>query len=243
MSRQTDAVGRLFDLMARLRGPGGCPWDAAQTPKSLIPYLLEEAYELADAILASDAQAVREELGDLLVEVAMQAAIAAEGGAFDLAEVADGAAAKMISRHPHVFADQAVADEPELLRNWDRMKRREKPERTSALDGVPASLPALMRAVLVQRRAARGVLGAAGLGPPADTLAAMGEGLSRLQSGSPDAEPLAGELLWQVVAECQRIGVDPETALRSAADRHARHYRAAEGNPPGQGTAPTPQAT
>jgi MazG family protein len=243
VSREAEAVGRLFELMERLRGPGGCPWDAAQTPKSLLPYLLEEAYELADAILASDAQAVREELGDLLVEVAMQAAIAAEGGAFDLTEVADGAAAKMISRHPHVFADQAAADEPELIRNWDRMKRREKPERTSALDGIPASLPALMRAVLIQRRAARGVPGAGGFGPREETLAAMGDGLSSLEPGTSDAGLVAGELLWQVVAECQRVGVDPEVALRGAADRHAEHYRAAEGSPPGDREGPSPEAS
>ncbi|MGC8473430.1 MAG: MazG family protein, partial [Candidatus Dormibacteria bacterium] len=174
MSGEATAVARLFDLMARLRGPGGCPWDAAQTPTSLLPYLLEEAYELADAIMAGDDPAIREELGDLLVEVAMQAAAAAERGAFDLKAVADQAAAKMISRHPHVFGDQVAADEPELLRNWDRMKRREKPERISALDGIPASLPALMRAGLIQRRAARGSLGADGLGRAAQPLAAMG---------------------------------------------------------------------
>ncbi len=239
MSRESEAVGRLFALMARLRGPGGCPWDAAQTPKSLLPYLLEEAYELADAIRAGDDQAVREELGDLLVEVAMQAAIAAENGSFELTEMADSAVAKMISRHPHVFGDQAVADEPELLRNWDRMKRREKPERTSALDGVPASLPALMRATLLQRRAARGGPGAAGLGPTSETLAAMGERLSSQESLSGEAELLAGELLWQVVAECQRVGVDPETALRSAAERHANHYRSAEGGLHASEDAPT----
>ncbi len=239
MSRPAEAVGRLFDLMARLRGPGGCPWDAAQTPKSLLPYLLEEAYELADAILAGDDQAVQEELGDLLVEVAMQAAIAAEKGSFELTEVADSAAAKMISRHPHVFDDQAVADEPELLRNWDRMKRREKPERTSALDGVPASLPALMRATLLQRRAARGGPGAAGLGTVGESLAAMGERLASQESLSDEAELLAGELLWQVVAECQRVGVDPETALRCAVDRHADHYRSAEGGRHASGDVPT----
>ena len=243
MSQDSEAVGRLFALMARLRGPGGCPWDAAQTPRTLVPYLLEEAYELADAILGGDDQAVREELGDLLVEVAMQAAIAAERGAFDLREVADGAAAKMISRHPHVFGDQVVGDEPELLRNWDRMKRREKPDRTSALDGIPVSLPALLRAVLVERRAARGGPGAAGFGLPSATLPAMGEGLSGLEPGAPDAELLAGELLWQVVAECQRLGVDPETALRRATDRHSDHYRAAERIPPPSPDPSSPEVT
>lgn len=232
MSGEAAAVTRLFDLMARLRGPGGCPWDAAQTPKSLLPYLLEEAYELADAILAGDDLAVREELGDLLVEVAMQTSIAAERGAFALTEVADGAAAKMIARHPHVFGGQSVADEAELLRNWDQMKRREKPERSSALDGIPASLPALMRATLLQRRATRGGPPAAALEPAAETLAGMGERLSSLEPGSSEAELLAGELLWRAVAECRRVGVDPETALRRAADRHANRYRAAEGSGP-----------
>lgn len=228
MSAESAALERLFSLMARLRGPGGCPWDAAQTPATLVPYLLEEAYELADAVVEGDDQAVREELGDLLVEVAMQSAIAAERGAFDLAAVADAAAAKMVARHPHVFGDAVVGNQPELLRNWDRIKREEKPHRSSALDGVPASLPALSRAVLVQRRAARGGPGPEGLGPPPQPLATLAAGLAAAEPGSADAGRQVGELLWQLVSECMRLGVDPEMVLRVTTDRRAARYRAVE---------------
>jgi uncharacterized protein YabN with tetrapyrrole methylase and pyrophosphatase domain len=195
---------------------------------------------LVDAILADDPSAVQEELGDLLVEVAMQSAIAAERGMFELSELADAASLKMISRHPHVFGGTPVADELELLRNWDRIKLQEKPHRTSALDGIPASLPALLRAVLVQRRASRGAPGAAGLSLSSEPLSAVGAGLSALEPGSPAADPMAGELLWRAVVECQRLGVDPEAALRRAIDRHSDHYRAAEPGPAGR---PEPPVT
>lgn len=222
------ALEQLFQLMATLRAPGGCPWDAAQTHASLLPYLLEETYEAADAVEAGDMRALAEELGDLLVEVAMQTAIAAEAGAFDLEEVATAAAGKMVSRHPHVFGGAQPADEGELLRSWEHLKRQEKPERTSALDGVPSSLPALLLAASVQRRAARGVSGSAGLGADGGPAAQLAERLASLAPGDELAGEVAGRLLWAVVAECSRLGCNPELALRSEAQRRSRLYRQSE---------------
>ncbi|MHB8332383.1 MAG: MazG nucleotide pyrophosphohydrolase domain-containing protein, partial [Candidatus Dormibacteria bacterium] len=122
---------RLFEVMARLRAPDGCPWDRAQTHASLLPYLLEETYETIQAVEEGSPQELAEELGDLLVEVAMHTAIAAEEDGFDLEVVAARATDKMISRHPHVFGGTMVDSEEQLLRNWEALKRTEKPERTS----------------------------------------------------------------------------------------------------------------
>lgn len=230
MSREqeAEAVLRLFDLMATLRGPGGCPWDARQTHASLLPYLLEETYEVVDAVASGDGAELAEELGDLLVEVAMQTAVAAESGEFDLLTVVGAASQKMISRHPHVFGDRRIRDQGELLRNWERLKRAEKPHRTSALDGVPGSLPALLLAASLQRRAARGGPGMDGLGdrpPPLPELAAR---LAGTQADDPAAGESAGELLWAAVAECLRLGLNPELELRSVALRRAAGYRRRE---------------
>src|SRR5580765_7522261 len=139
-------VSALFEVVARLRAPDGCPWDREQTHESLRPYLLEETYELLEAIDTGDDAKIKEELGDLLLQVAMHAEIAAEEGRFDAARVSEAAAAKMVKRHPHVFGDKSVADADEVLRNWEHQKMREAREAgsdDSVVDRVPASLPAL----------------------------------------------------------------------------------------------------
>src|SRR5580765_3529298 len=118
-------VSALFEVVARLRAPDGCPWDREQTHESLRPYLLEETYELLEAIDAGDDAKMKEELGDLLLQVAMHAEIAAQEGRFDAAKVSEAAAAKMVKRHPHVFGDKSVADADEVLRNWEHQKMRE----------------------------------------------------------------------------------------------------------------------
>src|SRR5437867_12128135 len=118
-------IASLFEVVARLRAPGGCPWDREQTHESLRPYLLEETYELLEAIDGGDNAKMREELGDLLLQVAMHAEIAAEEGRFDAAQISEAAAAKMVKRHPHVFGDRSVADAAEVLRNWEHQKIRE----------------------------------------------------------------------------------------------------------------------
>ncbi|HSW64415.1 MAG TPA: nucleoside triphosphate pyrophosphohydrolase [Dissulfurispiraceae bacterium] len=146
---------RLVEIMAKLRAPGGCPWDREQTHESIKPYLIEEAYELVEAIDNKDDAGMREELGDLLLQVVFHADMAKERGAFDIGEVADAISAKMISRHPHVFSG-AKFDTPEaVLQQWTDRKREEGKLRESALDGVPGHLPSLLRAHRLQSRAAR----------------------------------------------------------------------------------------
>ena len=147
----------LYETVERLRAPGGCPWDSAQTHRTLRPYLLEEAYETLEAIESgSDAQ-LREELGDLLLQVFMHCAIAAEGGeaGFDIGDVAGVTRRKMVHRHPHVFGDTTVSGAAEVVVNWERLKAAEKTGRLSVLEGVPRSLPALAYALGVQKRPAR----------------------------------------------------------------------------------------
>src|SRR5579864_9117480 len=151
-------VGAIFEVVHRLRAPGGCPWDREQTHESLRPYLLEETYELLEAIDAGDDGKMMEELGDLLLQVAMHAEIAAEGGRFEAAQVSEAVAAKMVKRHPHVFGDVSVANADEVLRNWEHQKMHEARKagsEESVVDRVPASLPALAWALGLQKRAAR----------------------------------------------------------------------------------------
>jgi XTP/dITP diphosphohydrolase len=220
---------RLLDLvvtMDRLRL--NCPWDARQTHASLAPYLLEEPYEALEALEAGDEQALCEELGDVLLQVVLHARIAAErddGTSFTIDDVADGIVAKLVRRHPHVFADVAVSGPDEVTRNWDDIKREEKrakAERTgldpasqpepSVLDGVPFGQPALALAAQLQRRAARaGVPG--DLGWPA--------------AGHADAAGL-GRDLFRLVAQARAAGLDPELELRAAARRYAGLVRAWE---------------
>src|ERR1700731_3097579 len=160
-SEKPDAqgIGAIFEVVARLRAPGGCPWDREQTHESLRPYLLEETYELLEAIDSGDDTKIKEELGDLLLQVAMHAEIAAEGGRFDAAQVSEAVAAKMVARHPHVFGDVSVANADEVLRNWEHAKGSEARSSgradESVVDRVPATLPALAWALGLQKRAAR----------------------------------------------------------------------------------------
>src|SRR5216684_3923077 len=159
MPEYSPGIASLFEVVARLRAPDGCPWDREQTHESLRPYLLEETYELLEAIDAGDDAKMKEELGDLLLQVAMHAEIAAQEGRFDAAQVSEAAAAKMVARHPHVFGDVAVANADEVLRNWEHAKvdeaKRAGRDGESVVDRVPASLPALAWTLGLQKRAAR----------------------------------------------------------------------------------------
>lgn len=156
MTDEQAGFGRIMEIMRRLRGPGGCPWDAEQTHESLKRYLLEEAYEVIEAIDAGSPEMLREELGDLLLQPVFHAVVAEERGAFAMADVLETLAEKLVSRHPHVFGDQVVRTSDEQIENWERIKQKEKAqERRSALAGVPAHLPALMRAQKVTEKASR----------------------------------------------------------------------------------------
>ena len=201
---QPDSLRALVRVMDRLRSPGGCPWDAQQTHESLVPYALEEAHELAEAIEAGDRPGLREELGDLLLQVVFHARIATEHPTdpFDVDDVAADLVAKLVRRHPHVFKEKAL--EGDVHVQWDRLKNAEK-QRASALDGVPLALGALARA---QKDAGRA--GRAGLA----TQAPAGDGL--------------GERLLALVLEADAAGVDAEGALRRTAAAWEQDLRATE---------------
>lgn len=191
---------RLLDavaIMARLRGPDGCPWDAEQTHESLAKHLLDEAYEVLDAIDQGDPAHLRDELGDLLLQVLFHAQMGRDQATFDIDDVAHGLIAKLTERHPHVFGDVEVSGAAEVVQNWDEIKAR---TRSGPFEGIPASLPALAYAQKLLRRA-----GAADLAVPA---------------GAPDApstEVELGALLLALVSAAQGAGLDAETALRRAA--------------------------
>ena len=225
---------RLLDLVriqARLRAPDGCPWDREQTHASLARHLLEETYELLQAIDAADSDAIRDELGDLLLQVTFHAQIAAEDGRWDIDDVADGLVSKLIHRHPHVFGDVEVAGADEVLVNWEKLKAEESGGATPIEDDIPASLPALARAAKVQRRAA-------GWGfewRSADSaLAALREEVDELAlaRSADHAEEEIGDVLFATVALARKLGVDAESALRRTiggfADRYERFTELAE---------------
>jgi tetrapyrrole methylase family protein/MazG family protein len=220
-------IEALFEVVARLRAPGGCPWDRQQTHESLRPYLLEETYELLEAIDSGDDAKMKEELGDVLLQVAMHAEIAAEQKRFNAVEVSEAAAAKMVARHPHVFGDVAVANADEVLRNWEHAKvdeaKRAGREGESVVDRVPASLPALAWTLGLQKRAARvgfdydSPLGAAeGLAEEARELAEAGDAKAAFDE--------MGDLLFAVVALARKLKVNPEDALRVAGQRFRKRF-------------------
>lgn len=217
---------RLAEVMARLRDPdGGCPWDLEQDFATIAPYTIEEAYEVADAIERGDLAGLREELGDLLLQVVYHAQMAAEAGAFDLAEVTAGIADKMIRRHPHVFGDVEVASAAAQTEAWEKLKAAEKP-RAGALDGVALGLPALMRAQKLQKRAARVGFDWPDPGGPR---AKIDEELAEIAVAPPErqAEEI-GDLLFAVVNYARHLGVDAEEALRAANAKFERRFTAME---------------
>ena len=218
----------LVSVMARLRGPDGCPWDREQTHASLAPYLLEEAHEVLEAISRADTAALREELGDLLLQVVFHGQMAREAGGFAAGDVVDGLTRKLIDRHPHVFGDGRLGTPAEVLAQWHELKRREAPER-GAFDGIPPSLPALARAQKLLARAAANEDNGA-LRPDVARLAreihSELDGLLEVQE--PPAEAKAstvpdrlGELLFAVVALAATLGADAEAALRNTCERFA----------------------
>jgi XTP/dITP diphosphohydrolase len=212
--RAAAAFARLVAVMARLRAPGGCPWDAEQTHSSLAIHLLEEAYETLDAIDRADMPHLAEELGDLLLQVVFHAELARESGHFEIGGVIERLLEKLVGRHPHVFGDVVVAGADDVVVNWEKIKRREK-GRSSPADGIPRNLPALVLVHKLQRRAA-----GAGRGEDAVTAERIAE-LARAAGSSPpgsdDAGAAVGQLLYEAVALAQQQGVDPEAALRKRA--------------------------
>ncbi len=223
------AIARLLAIMAQLRDPQtGCEWDVAQTFATIAPYTIEEAYEVADAIERADLPALREELGDLLLQVVFHARMAEELGAFDFEAVAHAISDKMTTRHPHIFGGADHEGQSREVR-WETQKAAERAAKgaESALDGVALALPALMRAEKLQKRAARmGFDWPDPAGPRAKVL----EELDELASAETDAEKLdeAGDLLFAAVNVARSHGIAPEDALRHANAKFEHRFRAME---------------
>lgn len=226
-------IDRLRALMHRLRAPGGCPWDARQTHESLVPNLIEETYEVVDTIRRRDEVHLKEELGDLLLQVVFHSELAEESGAFDFDQVAHAICEKLVHRHPHVFGN-AVADDPEaVLRQWDTIKRAEKgQENAPYLHGTGDGLPALMKAAKLQKKAAK-----IGFDWPDATavLAKIHEEIAELeaeyQRESPQAHRIddeLGDLLFSVINLIRKDGRDPEALLAAANAKFTRRFHTME---------------
>lgn len=217
----------LTNIMARLRSPGGCVWDLEQDHKSLRRYIVEEVYEVLEAIELADGEKLCEELGDLLLQIVFHARIAEESGVFSMQDVIDGVTEKMIRRHPHVFGDITVQDAAEVVMNWDAIKKQEKSgERKSVLDGIPAGLPALMRAYKMQSKAAK-------VGFDWDTIAPVWgkieEELSELKEAAKGGDSTAvenelGDVLFAVVNLARFLHAEPEVALTAANNKFMRRF-------------------
>ncbi|GAA2455241.1 MazG family protein [Agromyces soli] len=221
------ALDELIATVALLRAPGGCPWDAEQTHASLVQYLVEECWELIDAIESGDRAEMIEELGDVLYQVLFHADLAAHtpGEEFDLEDVARHMTAKMVARHPHVFGDREAETAEDVVGFWDELKADEKPHRTSVLDGVPMGMPALALAAKVLTKAEK-----AGVAPSprADAPGELSPGESFPGESFPGDEAELGEALLRLVAEARDRGLDAERALRGAVRDFTDVVRAAE---------------
>lgn len=226
-----DGMTRLRYIVHRLRAPGGCPWDMEQTHESLIPHVIEEAYEVADAIKSGNPGLICEELGDLLLQPVLHAEIASETGAFDLDQMAHGLSEKLIRRHPHVFGDASAATSDAVLTQWDAIKRQEKgTQKEGHLHGVGNGLPALMRGQKLQKKAAR-----VGFDWPdaAPVFAKIREEAAELEEAVASGQTVAieeelGDLLFSVVNLARKLGVESEAALAAANEKFIRRFHAVE---------------
>lgn len=232
----TSSIDRLLSVMSRLRDPdGGCPWDLKQDFSSLAPYTLEEAYEVVEAIENGDPKALRDELGDLLLQIAFHSQLAREKGLFDFDQVAAGIADKMVERHPHVFGDREADTANDVLRNWeaDKAKKREAENKNaSALDGVNTALPASSRALKLQQRAARVGFDWSN---PADIIAKIREETDELETeivavtdkhdNKDKMEAELGDLFFVLVNLARHLEIDPESAMRRTNRKFERRFR------------------
>jgi nucleoside triphosphate diphosphatase len=247
MPTPAEAIERLLAIMARLRGPGGCPWDREQTLSSLRPYLLEETYEVLEAIDAGDPREHCEELGDLLLQIVFQTQLTKEAGGFTFADVAEAISDKLVSRHPHVFGTSEVKDAEGVLRQWAQLKRKEKEAKgggKSALEGVPREMPALARAERLGEKASRiGFDWPDAAGPRAKVAEELAELDASIASGDRGAiEQELGDVLFAVANLARKLSLPPEEALRGAIGRFIQRFEHVEreleraGVPQGQAT-------
>ena len=227
----TDHFAKLCQIVAQLRAPGGCPWDREQTNESLLPGLIEEAYEVAGAVRAGDDQNLREELGDLILVAIMHSEIASETGRFNIEEVLREVTAKLIRRHPHVFGESTVRDAAGVVTQWEAIKREEKGAgEDHYLADLPAALPALMRAQKAQKKAARVNFDWTDL---CDVMAKVDEELAEAREAISSGQRKAiadeiGDLLFAVVNLARKASLDAETLLQDATDKFVARFSRVE---------------
>ena len=227
---ETCGMDDLLKIVELLRSPGGCPWDMAQTHQSIRANMLEEAYEAADAIDQGDMDNLKEELGDVLLQVVFHASMARQAGCFTFEDVVDGICKKLVYRHPHVFGEVEARDGAEALSVWDAQKRVEKGQSTAgdALDSVARALPALTRAASLQRKAAKAGFDWREISPALDKLSEEMEELRAAVRENTNVEEELGDLLFAAVKVGRFAGVDGATALQNACEKFIRRFRAVE---------------
>lgn len=234
---------RFVEIVRTLRGPQGCPWDREQTHRTLLNCLLDETYEFFEAVENEDTGHMREELGDLLLQIVLHAQIASEEGSFTLEDVARGIADKIVYRHPHVFGDATVSSSSEVVRNWEELKRREKgkEQRASVLDGIPHGLPALFFAEKVQRRVARVGFDWTEMKPVLDKVEEeFAEFRQAVESGdSEHAEDELGDIMFALVNVARHRKICAEDALRRTVGKFMRRFRHIEQALEARGTSPS----
>lgn len=220
----------LVEIVRILRAPGGCQWDQAQTHESIRRNFLEEAYEVAEAIDEGSTEHLKEELGDVLLQVVFHSSIEQDAGHFDLNDVADGVCRKLIYRHPHVFGDVTVHSTDEILSNWEELKKKEKGQETQAdaLDAVARTLPALWRAEKVQKKAAKVGFVWPDVSGAMEKVSEETAELSAAMAGDGDVTEELGDLLFAVVNAARFLKVDPEDALHAASDKFSARFRRVE---------------
>jgi len=236
----TDHFAKLCDIVAKLRAPGGCPWDREQTNESLLPALIEEAYEVAEATRGKDDAHFREELGDLLLLIVMHAEIAREAGRFDIGDVIHDVSDKLVRRHPHVFGTSDARDSGAVLKQWEAIKRAEKKADSHYLASLPKALPALMRGQKAQSKAARVNFDWTEMrdvvAKVEEELGEMKEAVASLATASPSrggqdrarTEEEIGDMLFAVVNLARKCRIDAESAMQGATDKFVTRFNRLE---------------
>ena len=230
LSKKSYDVNDLKRIVSILRAPGGCQWDGEQTHQSIRRNFLEEAYEVAEAIDEESTEHLKEELGDVLLQVVFHASIEEDAGRFDLNDVADGVCRKLIYRHPHVFDDVTVGSTDEILSNWEELKKAEKGQssQADAVDSVARTLPALWRAEKVQKKAAKVGFDWPDVSGAVEKLSEELLEVREAMNGSGDVAEELGDLLFAAVNTARFLNVDPEMALHAASDKFSARFRKVE---------------